>query len=161
MLELLRSSMPELPEDATPEQVGAWVELVELVRDNDFRASVRRMAEYQARERAAGDDSGLHHDLTEAVRQEVDRALTAGVAPDSKVAAGIVDTLMTRYAETFGKADDAHLRAWVLERLEVADDPRVTRYWQLVATINGWPPVADLGPAFTWFGVALRTRLEP
>jgi DNA-binding transcriptional MerR regulator len=159
MVELLRSSMPELPEDATPEQVEAWMELVELVQDTDFRAAVRRMAEYQAAQRADGDTTGLHHDLTETVREEVGRALAAGIAPDSEQAGGVVATLTARYAETFGKADDDRLKQWILDRLEVAGDPRVTRYWQLVATINDWPPLPDLEPVFTWFGRALRARL--
>ncbi|MFE3103807.1 helix-turn-helix domain-containing protein [Nocardia tengchongensis] len=159
VLELLRSSMPELPDDPTPEQVSAWMELVELVRDKEFRAAVRRMAEYQARERAAGDDTGLHHDLTEAVRDGVGAALAEGIAPDSPGAAGILDDLTARYAATFGKLDDAALRHWILDRLEVANDPRTERYWQLVATINGWPPLPDLGPTFGWFATALRMTL--
>ncbi|ADJ46031.1 MerR family transcriptional regulator [Amycolatopsis mediterranei S699] len=160
MVELLRSTMPELPEDATPEQVEAWMELVELVQDTGFRAAVRRMAEYQAAQRADGDTTGLHHDLTEAVREDVGRALAAGIAPDSEQAGDIVASLTARYAETFGKADDDQLKRWILERLDVADDRRVTRYWQLVAAVNGWPPVPDPGPVFTWFGRAVRARLD-
>ncbi|WP_033262281.1 MerR family transcriptional regulator [Amycolatopsis vancoresmycina] len=156
MVELLRSTMPELPEDATPAQVEAWMELVELVQDNDFRDAVRRMAEYQAAQRADGDTTGLHHDLTETVRETVGRALAAGIAPDSVQARAVVATLTAGYARTFGKADDDRLKAWILERLEVADDPRVTRYWQLVAALNGWPPLPDPGPVFAWFGQALR-----
>ncbi|GAB0105880.1 MerR family transcriptional regulator [Nocardia sp. JMUB6875] len=159
MLELLRSSMPDLPEDPTPEQVEAWMELVQLVQDNDFRSAVRRMAAYQEKQRAEGDDTGLHHELTETVREQVGRALTTGIAPDSAAAEVIVSTLMARYAETFTRADDADLRRWVLERLEVANDTRVTRYWQLVATVNGWAPIGDLEPVFTWFGQALHAHL--
>ncbi|MFJ1461231.1 MerR family transcriptional regulator [Nocardia sp. N2S4-5] len=158
MVELLRSSMPELPEDPTPEHVEAWLELVELVQDNDFRTAVRRMSEYQAKERAEGDTTGLHHQLTETVRAEVGRALAADIAPESASAADIVDTLTARYADTFGRTDDDRLRRWVLERLAVANDSRVTRYWQLVATINGWPPLPDLEPVFTWFGRALHAH---
>ncbi|KDN22352.1 MerR family transcriptional regulator [Amycolatopsis rifamycinica] len=160
MVDLLRSSMPDFPEDAGPEQVEAWVELVELVQDTGFRAAVRRMAEYQAAQRAEGDTTGLHHDLTETVLDEVGRAVTAGIAPDSEQAGGIVATLTARYAETFGKADDDQLKSWLLERLEVADDPRVTRYWRLVAAIDGRPALPDPGPVFTWFGRALRTHLD-
>ncbi|UGT42948.1 MerR family transcriptional regulator [Nocardia yamanashiensis] len=158
VLELIRSTMPELPEDPGPEQVEAWLELSELVGDTGFRAAVRRMAEYQAKERAAGDHTGLHHELTDVVREMTGRALAEGVSPDSALAAGIVDTLTARYAETFGKEDGPELRAWILERLEVADDPRVERYWRLVGAINGWPPMPELGPAFGWFAAALRTR---
>ncbi|WP_410590112.1 MerR family transcriptional regulator [Amycolatopsis sp. lyj-23] len=160
MVELLRSSMPELPEDAGPEQVEAWMELVELVQDSEFRAAVRRMAEYQAAQRADGDTTGLHHDLTETVCEDVGRALATGIAPDSEEAGAIVATLTARYAETFGKADDERLKSWIVDRLDIADDARVTRYWQLVAGINGWPPLPDLHPVFTWFRQALRARLD-
>src|SRR3954470_21723081 len=47
-VEMLRAATPDLPDDPTPDQVQAWVELAELVQDPDFRAGVRRMAEYQA-----------------------------------------------------------------------------------------------------------------
>jgi DNA-binding transcriptional MerR regulator len=60
LVAMLRSAMPALPDDPTPEQVDAWVELAELVQDPDFKASVRRAAEQQAAERADGDRSGLH-----------------------------------------------------------------------------------------------------
>ncbi|MFI6044438.1 MerR family transcriptional regulator [Nocardia sp. NPDC051321] len=158
MVELLRTSMPDLPEEPAAEQVEAWMELVQLVQDNDFRAAVRRMAEYQERQRADGDSTGLHHDLTEAVRAEVGRALAAGMAPDAVEAAAVVNTLTARYAETFARPDDADLRRWIAERLEVANDARVTRYWQLVSTINNWPPMPDLAPIFAWFGRALEIQ---
>ncbi|MGI5222718.1 MerR family transcriptional regulator [Nocardia sp. CA-290969] len=158
MVELLRTSMPDLPEDPTTEQVEAWMELVALVQDTGFRAAVRRMAEYQAAQRREGDTTGLHHALTETVRAEVGRALAAEIGPESAAAAPIVDTLTARYAATFGKPDDSALRHWMLERLEVANDSRVARYWQLVAAVNDWPPVADLDPVFGWLGRALRTH---
>ncbi|MFD4908858.1 MerR family transcriptional regulator [Kitasatospora purpeofusca] len=157
-VDLLRSAVPELPDDPEPEQVHAWVELAELAQDPDFRAAVRRMAEYQAAERAGGDRTGLHHDLTEAVRAAVGRALDAGVAPASPEAAIVVDTLTARYAQTFDRADDAELRRWLLARLEIAGDPRAERYWHLLSVINGWPVPPSLAPVFAWFTAALRAR---
>ncbi|WP_030266942.1 MerR family transcriptional regulator [Streptomyces sp. NRRL B-24484] len=159
-VEMLRSALPELPDDPEPEQVEAWIELAGLARDADFRASVRRMAEYQAAERALGDTTGLHHDLTEAVRDAVGRALAAGTAPRSAGAATVVDALTARYARTFGRPDDAGLRRWLLTRLEIAGDPRTERYWHLLAVINGWPVPPALAPVLSWFADALRARTE-
>jgi hypothetical protein len=42
----LRQATPELPEDPTPEQVDARVELAELVQDPGFRRGVRALALY-------------------------------------------------------------------------------------------------------------------
>ncbi|RMI33409.1 MerR family transcriptional regulator [Nocardia stercoris] len=158
VVELLRTSMPDLPDDPAPAQVEAWMELVELVQDNEFRDAVRRMAAYQEQQRADGDTTGLHHELTEAVRSEVGRALAAGIDPTSAAAATVVDSLTARYSTTFGRPDDTALRHWILNRLTVADDARVTRYWQLVATVNDWPPMPDLTPVFTWFTQAVRAH---
>ncbi|MFI9508246.1 MerR family transcriptional regulator [Nocardia sp. NPDC052566] len=158
LVALIRSTMPELPDDPAPAQVDAWLELAELTQDADFRASVRRMAEYQAAERAGGDTTGLHHELTEAVRTSVGAAIAAGIAPASAGAIPVIDALMARYAATFDRPDDDALREWVLRRLDVAGDVRVERYWQLLAAINGWPEPEDLAPVFAWFGAALRAR---
>ncbi|MFE2146587.1 MerR family transcriptional regulator [Streptomyces sp. NPDC059456] len=153
---MLRSAMPELPDDPTTEQVEAWVELAELCQDAGFRACVRKMAEHQAAERADGDTTGLHHALNEAVCERVGEALAAGILPTSVEALPVTDALAALYAHAFERADDGDLRRWLLARLEVAADPRAERYWQLLAVINGWPPSPSLAPVFTWFIAALR-----
>ncbi|MFF3071243.1 MerR family transcriptional regulator [Kitasatospora sp. NPDC057904] len=155
-VDMMRSAMPDLPDDPEPDQVDAWVELAELAQDPDFRAAVRRMAQYQAAERAQGDITGLHQQLTETVRDEVGRALDAGTDPASPEGGRILDTLSARYAETFDRPDDADLRRWLLTRLEVAGDPRTERYWHLLAVINGWPVPPSLAPVFAWLTEALR-----
>src|SRR4051794_23509304 len=103
--------VPELPDDPEPAQVRAWVELAELVQDPDFRASMRRMAQHQADERAAGDPGGLHHELTEAI--------TAGIDPQSPRAALILDAIVARYTETFATPDTSEYRRRLLHRVEV------------------------------------------
>lgn len=54
IVERMRMAMPELPEEPTTEQVEAWIELVELVGDPDFRGRVRAMAQRSADDRAEG-----------------------------------------------------------------------------------------------------------
>jgi hypothetical protein len=105
LVAMLRAMRPELPDDPEPHQVEAWVELAELVQDPDFRASVGRMAEYQAAERDAGDRTGLHIDLSNYVHERVAAALTAGLDPAGSTAAPILNDLVERYAETFQTTD--------------------------------------------------------
>ena len=47
---------PDLPDDPSPEQVTAWVELVGLVGDPAFRARMRQMAEAGDTPSEAGED---------------------------------------------------------------------------------------------------------
>jgi DNA-binding transcriptional MerR regulator len=160
MVAMLRTAMPELPDEPTSRQVEAWVELAELSRDPAFRASVRGMAEYQAAERAAGDDTGLHHAVTDTVRDRVSQAVADGVAPGSAAASDIVDELCALYAEVFTLPNTPELRGWLLRRLDVANDPRVERYWQLLSEINGWAIPDSMAPVFDWFTAAVRVQVE-
>lgn len=155
-VELMRTMTPELPEEPTAEQVGAWVGLVELVQDEEFRRSMRWMVEHQAAERTAGDPTGLHHDLTDYVRDNVDRAVDAGVDPGSVEAARILDDLVSRDAATFGRTDSPEHRQTLQRRLEIAHDPRAERYMQLLCTLYGWPLTRWLALVFAWFRRALE-----
>jgi DNA-binding transcriptional MerR regulator len=161
LVELLRSAVPDLPDEPTAEQVECWIELAELVQDTDFRASVRRMAEYQAAERADGDQTGLHHELTIHVADRVAAAIADGVRPASAQAAPVVAELVARYADTFGATDSGEYRAKLSIRLAIANDPRVERYWHLIATVNGSSTTTSLAPIFTWFTEALQHHPEP
>ncbi|MGH3391828.1 MAG: MerR family transcriptional regulator [Actinomadura sp.] len=156
---MMRSAMPELPDDPAPEQVDAWVELAELVQNADFRARVRQMAEYQAAQRAEGDQTGLHAQLTTTVMETVGAAVEAGIDPGTEQARPVLDALTAAYAETFGGTDGPEFRRGLLDRLEMGNDPRAERYWQLLAIINGWPPQPSLTPAFHWFIAALRADI--
>jgi hypothetical protein len=53
-------------------------------------------------------------------------------------------------------APDGQDRAGLLARLEACTDPRIERYWQLTATINGWPPFPSLRRPHEWLLAALR-----
>ncbi|MEU8785296.1 hypothetical protein [Streptomyces sp. NPDC048637] len=60
----LLAATPDLPDDPTPEQIGAWIELAALVREPELRAALRRLAEYSsrtARAAAEPDAAGKRH----------------------------------------------------------------------------------------------------
>jgi DNA-binding transcriptional MerR regulator len=146
---------PVLPDDPTPEQVDAWVELAELVQDPDFRRRVRAMAEYGARVQGRLLDFDTQTSTAEFVRRVVEQAGTAaeqGVAPDSPQATEIVDAILS-------DIPSGAPRAKLLEKLEASVDPRAESYWQLVGVINNRPrhsPVVV--PAFEWLISALRAH---
>lgn len=151
---LMRSAMPEFPDDPTPDQVGAWVELAELCQDADFRAVVRHIAEEQAEDPSPQGVSNLHDGLNQAMRERMDEAVSVGLLPAS-VNTG-PDSLGGLYGHAFERAGDGDLRRWLLARLQMTAHPRAARYWQLLATINGWPTSPTLAPVYTWFTTALR-----
>lgn len=158
LVQLLRSAVPELPTEPAAEQLEAWIEVAELVGDPAFKAGVRRAAEHQAEDRARGDRTGLHHDLTVYVRDTVGRALADGIDPAGAAARPILDGLVAQYCVTFGEADTPEYRQRLIRRLEVAGDPLLERYWHLLAVVGGAEPPPTLAPVFEWFSTALSVH---
>jgi len=152
-----RSAMPELPDEPTDEQVDAWVELAELVGDPDFRARIRQMSEAswssrdQRPETPTDPQAAMRAVAT--ISERVDAARAAGVTPESPAASPIVEDAMAQFGAAFGPGDP-------LSKLESGTDARAERYWQLLAIINGWPPIPSRVPAMEWLIAALRARTE-
>ncbi|MEU5790595.1 MerR family transcriptional regulator [Micromonospora purpureochromogenes] len=153
-----RSMTPELPDNPEVEQVAAWVELAELSQDPDFRASMRRMAQQHAAERAEGDGTLVRRDAAALVRDQAGSALTAGIDPTSPAADPIVVAVTAQYAYVVGRPDDVDLRRLLLTRLETASDARRDSYLQLLSVVNGWPAGESMAPELDWFIQALRAR---
>ena len=148
----MRSAAPELPDDPTPEQVDAWIELAELVQDPAFKASIRRMSEQHSAARAGGESMEPQPDWQAAAALVAERAGAArGRASTlSPEAAAVLDEILPAFG------DAAADRAALADRFATGTDARAERYWQLLAIINGWPPVPTTVPAWEWLIAALR-----
>ncbi|MGW3244043.1 MerR family transcriptional regulator [Streptomyces sp. NPDC001070] len=155
---MMRAAAPELPDDATPEQVGAWVELAELIQDEGFRTGIRRAVADQSRSlgEGGGPDPEAARRTAVLLRERAGGALAAGIDPASPAARPVVDDIVGAYAELSGRADGPEFRDWLAERLEVSHDSRYERYWQLLAAINGQEATPALSPAVAWLTAALR-----
>ncbi|GLZ05872.1 MerR family transcriptional regulator [Actinomadura sp. NBRC 104412] len=141
----------DLPDDPTPEQVDAWVELADLVADPDFRATARRVAEQNAAGRpkeGPGSEPGAFLWFAKKVTGLVGPAREAGVAPGSPQAAEVVDRLLGPSAD----------REAVLERLEASSAPAMERYWRLLAIVAGKPVPPSRSADFAWLAEALRAQ---
>jgi DNA-binding transcriptional MerR regulator len=138
----MRTMPAQLPDDPTPEQVDAWIELAELVADPSFKARVREMAVAgsQTEVPAAPADPAL-------VMEHAGGALAAGIAPDSPEGQQILARIVSAGAD----------RAQLADTLATFSDRRVERYWSLLGTINGWPQRPPAVPAFEWVIEALRS----
>jgi len=157
----MRSVRAELPDDPSPEQVEAWIELAELVQEPGFRQRVREMSEAQSAVRQGGGEveasPGNGFELV--VAERAGAALAAGVDPQTPEAAAIpvpiVDALRGE------SPDSPELRAGTAERFAMGNDARVERYWQLLGAVNGWGAFPSMTPAFRWTIEALRAHPRP
>lgn len=158
-----RSLRIELPDDPSPEQVEAWIELAELVQDPDYRARAREMAEtaHEAHTSGQGTTSVPDQELFARVTAVVEPKRQAGAAPDSDQGAQAAGELVPAFAEARGASDSAEFRRQLADELMSFSDRRVERFWELVGIVNGWPPrPADAGGVATmeWFAAALRAH---
>ena len=142
----LRSVSADLPDDPTDEQVDAWIELAEMVREPDFRQRLRTMGERSFGPGGPGITPTSPGELAW-FTDFVGAAMDTGSPP----AEAVVATVLSRWA-----ADTPELRAALLEQLTLAVDPRAERYWQLLAVINGWPAIPTTMHRWSWFVAALR-----
>lgn len=143
----LRFARADLPDDPTPEQVDAWVELAELIQDPEFRATMRRAVEFNAAGRAPGTPPGTSLWFMSRLIQLAGEALRDGVAPEAPEADDLLRGLL-------GDADPAD----VLEGLEAATTVRLARYRELSAVVRGLEPQAAYEQEFSWVVAALRAR---
>ncbi|MFI6686970.1 MerR family transcriptional regulator [Streptomyces sp. NPDC050485] len=147
----VRGVAAELPDDPTPRQVDAWIELAELVEDEGFRAQLRRIAETDSesfRDRAREPQAYLRFARKAALL--VGEAQEQGVVPESPEADAFLERLFGPHAD----------RAAVLEQLGVGGpDLRTERYFRLLAVVNGYEPQPSSAAAFQWLAAALRAHV--
>ncbi|WSQ11934.1 MerR family transcriptional regulator [Streptomyces sp. NBC_01231] len=143
----LRFASADLPDDPTPEQVDAWVELAELIQDPEFRATMRRAVEFNAADRGPDIPPGTSLWFMSRLVQLAGEALRAGTAPEAPEVDEVLRSML----------GDADLDE-VLERLEAASTARLARYRELSAVVKGLEPQSAYTEEFSWVVAALRAR---
>ncbi|RJQ71954.1 MerR family transcriptional regulator [Pseudonocardiaceae bacterium YIM PH 21723] len=144
-----RSAKPDLPDDPSPEQVEAWVELAELVADQDFRAALRRVGERAWGGGVLPTDAPTQQRLLELAQDRAGTAEQTGVDPASAEARAVVAEVFAAYAAAVGREYDAEFHRELLVQFESGADPRGARYWELLRVINDWPPFSQ-AKALPW-----------
>ena len=148
---MIEASIPDLPEDATPEQLDAWVELATLLEDESFVQTTRANAvqfwskdvDMLALQKIQGEFS-----------REAAEARARGVDPTSEEAMAFVRRYINKMAVTAGETDEQ-----VTARMRAQYDRRAERYWELVAIMKNQPRPEGQFADWQWFGEAMRHHL--
>lgn len=151
----MRMGIPQLPDDPTSDQVAAWVEVAQLLRDPEFVETSRRMAD---RAKAEGPEPDVaQFEVGKAVGDLAGAAMRAGTDPSSAEALGVVEAIEA----VGGSVPAGGSRRETADRIDAFADRRVARYWTLVGIVNDWPPSQapdDLIEAWEWYASALRAH---
>lgn len=160
---MMRTAFPDLPQEPTEQQVQAWVELVELVQDEDFIARTRQMAAYSAAKRARLDDAAWEADqkaFATVLAPRSQAAWSAGLPAGSAEGRARAQEIFRDWAQALGRPADAARRAEIIDALTTLNDPRVSRFWQLVGLVGDKPELAAAGAptyeSMRWLAEALR-----
>ncbi|MGA2451060.1 MAG: MerR family transcriptional regulator [Polyangiaceae bacterium] len=148
--QMIDASAPKLPDNPTPEQLDAWIELAELVADPNFVESLR----INAKEVWGKFDMTIIRQAGDEVAAAAKEALARAVTPDSEEAKQIVERYATALAAARGGTLDDTMRRGMRDRFE-RHDPRAARYWELVSTLNGTPSVASTINEWRWITAAV------
>ncbi|WP_433790099.1 MerR family transcriptional regulator [Actinoplanes sp. CA-252034] len=143
--ERVRELRIELPDDPSPDQVDAWVELAELVQDPDFRAGMRVFLASNTPVPGGPVPPGARIWWARQVVSLVAKAREDGVDPGDPAAEQLI-------ADMFGDAD----RAVVLRSLEAGIEAGAERYRLLVARVRGQRSSPDATAELHWLAAALR-----
>ncbi|MEU1032608.1 helix-turn-helix domain-containing protein [Streptomyces mirabilis] len=147
--ERMRSTAVDLPQEPTPEQVDAWVELAEMVQDPEFRAQMREVVEFNAADQDHAAAAGRSLWFPMRMLQLATEARARGIAPESPEAAALL-------REVLGDGDPAA----VLERMESASNDRLARYRELLSTVKGAGTPSAHRAEFGWVVAALRAGAD-
>ncbi len=148
---MIEASAPKLPDQPTPAQLDAWIELAELVADPTFVERLRSSAK-EVWDRKI--DMPLLQQANEDTARAAAQARELGLSPESdegrKVALGYVDGL----AKASGRPADDAMKRSIHDRF-ASHDPRAARYWELVAIMNNQPrPAHRIGNVVDWKWIA-------
>lgn len=151
---MIEASAPTLPDDPTPAQIDAWVEISAILRDPAFIESMKK----GVKETWTADfDLAAYKRCSDAMIVEARAALAAGRGPDSADARGIVERAFEGFAKAMNKQPDEDFRRTLRARF-AAPDPQATRYWELVEILKGPLQTAEREPwpkaEWAWFVAA-------
>lgn len=154
--QMIDASVPELPDEPTPEQCDAWIELAGILNEPDFIANMRSNAnEFWARD---GADPAAYREASEQIWRKAKETIDRGVAPASAEGAALVQDWMETLARTMDRKPDAAFKNWLLSTYTQHDD-RTSRYWELVAIMKGQPPESSPNREWRWILAAMKHHL--
>jgi DNA-binding transcriptional MerR regulator len=135
----------DLPDDPTPDQVDAWIELAGLLQDPDFRARMVTFLKLTIPVPGQNPPPGASIWWARQIVNTVAQAREEGVNPDEPAAADLIATM-------FGNAD----LNTVLASLEAGIGAGAERYRGLVSRVQGRRGAPDATEELRWLATALR-----
>ena len=147
----IEAATPVLPDEPTPAQIDAWVELSAMITDETF---IRQMQD-ETRDMWTGDfDPAAYAQAANAVLAKAREAMDRGLAPASPEGAAIAQAWLEASARAMNRAPDAAFLTWHLDQYRKHHD-RSSRYFELVSVLKGDSPADSIADEWRWITQAM------
>ena len=153
-----RAATADLPEEMNDAQLEAWIEIAEIVTDERFLGTLERQRRSVAELDPAVSATwaaGLQRIFAGAVQ-----AVREQREPDDEASRKLVDDWIESLAGVQSRKPDLEFTRYLLAQLESTYDPRIGRYWELLAKLKNLPHNGDYARASEWVLASLRGRLR-
>lgn len=134
----LRGISLQLPEELSPEQAAAWIELVELVNDPGFVTGMQdQVAPFWETVREREVDADWWQEHMEGISNRALSAIERGEGPDSLAVQEIVEDWVTLFAELAGKKSTPEfVRGFAEEIPAWLENDRNNKLQELLTQLN-------------------------
>jgi DNA-binding transcriptional MerR regulator len=154
--QMVEASIPELPDEPTPEQCDAWIELSAILNDPSFVANMRSNAS-DVWDRSTIDLDACQ-EASDAIVLRAKQAIEQGLHPTSEQSNELARDWLETSAHLMGRKPDAEFRSWLAAKY-ARHDARANRYWELVAIMRGQSPDTSPNREWIWITAAMRHYL--
>jgi len=154
--QLLAMTVPELPEDPTPDQITAWDELSRLLADPTF---VREVQEGTKAFWTDALDPDAYRTASRIAYENAANATARHLSPRSPEAQALARTWLAESARALGRMPDSAFRDWHLTQYE-RNGGRLGRYRELLGVLGKDFPIAVDRTVWRWLNDALK-NLRP
>jgi DNA-binding transcriptional MerR regulator len=151
-----QAAVLDLPEEMNERQLEAWLELAELVSDESFTQILTRQTQ-SYKEVTKG--KALKVNFQPIFNRAID-ALQTGYSPRDALSQKVVESWIKANAKLMNRNNTKAFAAFLLEYYEQNSDPRIERYWQLVAVLKNWPGTSPQAEAVKWLLEGLRWKVR-
>jgi DNA-binding transcriptional MerR regulator len=149
---VLAMSVPELPDDPTPEQLAAWDALADLLADPTF---IREVQDGTKAFWTDALDPAAYETASRRACEAATDAVARGLPPESPEAHAIARTWLDESARALGRSPDQALLQWHFDQYE-KNAGRLGQYRASLATLNKQSPIAADPAVCGWLNDALK-----
>lgn len=158
--EFWRAIVSGMPEELNEEQLAAWTELAQLASDDSFLEALRKQTNPVSTSAEEDFDPAGWNEAMKAALDEAKLAVRGSVAFTGKSGQRVVRNWIENSARAMGERNHTRFAEWLLSHHEHTYEPRMERYWKLIAILKQWEYDPAVAKAYGWLIEGLRWRVS-